>query len=62
LFPEITWKRLSNVIGCTYSKKDLEEGMKWNVIGIYLPIRKMDDGRNAKKKQEDTSAYFSSRI
>jgi hypothetical protein len=38
-----------------YSKKDLEGGMKWN-------IRKMDDGRNAKKKQEDTSAYFSSRI
>jgi hypothetical protein len=27
-----------------YSKKDLEGGMKWN-------IRKMDDGRNAKKKK-----------
>jgi hypothetical protein len=31
-----------------YSKKDLEGGMKWN-------IRKMDDGRNAKKK---TRRYF----
>jgi hypothetical protein len=32
-----------------YSKKDLEGGMKWN-------IRKMDDGRNAKKKK--TRRYF----
>jgi hypothetical protein len=44
-----------------YSKKDLEGGMKWNVIGIYL-LEKWMTEETPKKKQEDTSANFSSSI
>jgi hypothetical protein len=47
LFPEITSKRLSNVIG-SKGRHEME-------CDRYLPIRKMDDGRNAKKK---TRGYF----